>query len=205
MTDDRTTTPTTTTTTTTDERVLAICRANWEYRGIDDATVREMLAELAAHLEDARAAGRGPREVVGDDVKAFAASWARARQPLRRRAARLAALAPAMVGLLMLFSHLLWRTTALPVTAGRLALIAAIAAVTVTVELRSGRLGLRKNWLVGAVVGLPVALVADRLAGDGPLFALPLWVTLLLIAPGAACVVVDARTRRRAERGVTVR
>ncbi|GAA2492756.1 hypothetical protein [Streptomyces gobitricini] len=106
---------------------------------------------------------------------------------------------------LMLFSHLLWRTTTLPVTAGRLALIAAIAAVTVTVELRRGRLGLAKNWLVGAAVGLPVALVADELAGDGPLFPLPLWVTLLLILPGAACAVVDARARKRADRGAAIR
>ncbi|MFF8289613.1 hypothetical protein ACF068_10350 [Streptomyces sp. NPDC016309] len=189
----------------TNERVLAVCRANWEYRGIDDTTVREMLAELAAHLEDAAAAGRGPEDVVGDDVRGFAATWARARQPLHRRAARLAAVVPSAVGMLMLFSHALWRTTTLPVTAGRLALIAAIAAVTVAVELRKGRLGPAKSWLVGAVVGLPVAWVADRLAGDGPLFSLPLWVTLLLILPGAVCAVADARSRKRAERGPAVR
>ncbi|QGV82221.1 hypothetical protein [Streptomyces ficellus] len=189
----------------TDERVLAVCRANWEYRGIDAASVREMLAELAAHLEDAAAAGRKPADVVGDDVKAFAASWARARQPLHRRVMRLAAILPGVVGTLMLFSHLLWRTTQLPVTAGRLALIAAIAAVTVTVELRRGSLGLGRSWLVGAAVGLPVALVADRLAGDEPLFTLPLWATALLILPGGVCAVLDARARKRADRDVTVR
>ncbi|MFF8830984.1 hypothetical protein [Streptomyces sp. NPDC015131] len=191
--------------TMTSERVLAVCRANWEYRGVDDASVREMLAELAAHLEDAAAAGRGPRDVVGEDVKAFAASWARARQPFRRRAARLAAVLPSVVGLLMLFSHLLGRTVELPVTAGRLALIAAIAAVTVTVELRSGRLGLWKNWLVGAVVGLPAALLADKLAGDGPLFTLPLWATILLILPGSVLAVADARARSRADQDADVR
>ncbi|MEV3988780.1 hypothetical protein AB0J57_07700 [Streptomyces sp. NPDC049837] len=185
----------------TNERVLAVCRANWAYRGIDDASVREMLAELSAHLEDAAAAGRGPGDVVGDDVKAFAASWARARQPLHRRAARLAAIVPSVVGVLMLLSHLLWRTTTLPVTAGRLALLVAVAAVTVSVELRRGSLGMAKSWLVAAVVGLPAALVADQLAGDEPLFPMPLWVTVLLILPGLALAVTDARARKRADQG----
>ncbi|WP_073756121.1 hypothetical protein [Streptomyces sp. CB03234] len=189
----------------TNERVLAVCRANWEYRGIDDASVREMLAELSAHLEDAAAAGRGPKAVVGDDVKAFAASWARALQPLRRRAARIAAIVPFVVGALMLVSHLLWRTTTLPVTVGRLALIGAVAAVTVTVELRRGSLGMARSWLVAAVVGLPVALAADVLAGDEPLFPMPLWVTVLLILPGLALTVTDTRARQQADREVTLR
>ncbi|RST10418.1 hypothetical protein E2C00_02215 [Streptomyces sp. WAC05374] len=196
------------TTTLTNERVLAVCRANWAYRGIDDVSVREMLAELSAHLDDASAAGRRPQDVVGHDIRAFAASWARARQPLRRRAARLAAVVPFVVGVLMLLSHLLWRTTSLPVTAGRLALLVAVAAVTVTVELRRGALGLGKSWLVAAVVGLPAALAADLLAGDEPLFPMPLWVTALLILPGLPLAVGDARARRRAERsdlGTTVR
>jgi hypothetical protein len=44
--------------TMTNQQVLAVCRSNWEYRGIDDGSVREMLDELSAHLEDAVAAGR---------------------------------------------------------------------------------------------------------------------------------------------------
>ncbi|MEJ8667641.1 hypothetical protein WKI71_00900 [Streptomyces sp. MS1.AVA.1] len=65
----------------TNQQVLAVCRSNWEYRGIDDGSVREMLDELSAHLEDAAAAGRTPQDVVGDDVKEFAASWARPELP----------------------------------------------------------------------------------------------------------------------------
>ncbi|MGJ3559724.1 hypothetical protein ACR6C2_17410 [Streptomyces sp. INA 01156] len=64
--------------TMTNQQILAVCRSNWEYRGLDDTSVREMLDELSAHLEDAVAAGRTPQDVVGDDVKKFAASWARA-------------------------------------------------------------------------------------------------------------------------------
>jgi hypothetical protein len=80
------------------DRVLAVCRSNWEYRGLDDASVREMLQELAAHLHDAEAAGRTARDVVGDDVPAFAAVWARSRAPLHRRALRLASLTCGVVG-----------------------------------------------------------------------------------------------------------
>ncbi|MFJ1732781.1 hypothetical protein [Streptomyces sp. NPDC088254] len=77
--------------TMTNQQVLAVCRSNWEYRGIDDPSLREMLDELSAHLEDAVAAGRTPRDVVGNDVTRFAASWARARAPFTRRLLRSAA------------------------------------------------------------------------------------------------------------------
>ncbi|MFD5989707.1 hypothetical protein [Streptomyces cyaneofuscatus] len=49
----------------TNAQIRTACRSNWEYRGIDDASVREMLDELAAHLEDAQAAGRSGQDVVG--------------------------------------------------------------------------------------------------------------------------------------------
>ncbi|MEK9520962.1 hypothetical protein ACIOMM_03145 [Streptomyces sp. NPDC087908] len=44
----------------TNEHVLAVCRSNGEYRGLDDAAVCEVPAALRAHLEDAEAAGRTP-------------------------------------------------------------------------------------------------------------------------------------------------
>ncbi|WP_137991154.1 hypothetical protein [Streptomyces vilmorinianum] len=177
----------------TNERVLAVCRSNWEYRGIDDATVREMLAELTAHLEDAAAAGRTPQDVVGRDVAAFAASWARARMPLHRRVLRMAALIPLVVGALLLISHLVHRTTAVDVTAGRLAFWLSIGVATVALELRRGSLGLGKSWIVALVVGLPVMVLTDQLAGDEPLFLLPLWGSALLTLPGVAYLVAERR------------
>ncbi|CAM5587722.1 hypothetical protein SVIOM74S_07404 [Streptomyces violarus] len=58
--------------TMTNQQILAVCRSNWEYRGIDDRSVREMLDKLSAHLDDAVAAGRTRQDVVGNDVEEFA-------------------------------------------------------------------------------------------------------------------------------------
>ncbi|MBT2441999.1 hypothetical protein J7E93_18185 [Streptomyces sp. ISL-36] len=175
------------------ERVLAVCRSNWEYRGIDDTSVREMLDELTAHLEDAAAAGRSPKDVVGEDVTAFAASWARARMPLHRRVLRMTAMVSFMAGVLLLFSHLTRWTTGVEVTPGRLAFWLGIAVATVVLELRRGSLGLGKGWLVALVVGLPVALLTETLLGDEPLFRVPLWATVLLTLPGLAYAVAERR------------
>ncbi|MFG2872525.1 hypothetical protein [Streptomyces sp. NPDC048338] len=180
----------------TNERILAVCRSNWEYRGIDDAAVREMLAELAAHLEDAAAAGRAPRDVVGDDVPAFAASWARARRPLYRRALRMAALIPLVAGVLLLFVHLRRWSPAVDVTPGSLAFWAALAAATVLLELRRGSLGLGRTWVVGLVVGLPAAVLTERVAGDGTLFSVPLWLTVLVMLPGLGYAVTEHRAAK---------
>lgn len=90
----------------TREHVLAMCESNWQYRGIDDASLREMLDEHSAHLADAEAAGRGVKDVVGEDVKSFAADWARARKPLRQRVLRTAVLIPSAFGPILLLSHL---------------------------------------------------------------------------------------------------
>ncbi|MET9624770.1 MULTISPECIES: hypothetical protein [unclassified Streptomyces] len=180
----------------TNERILAVCRSNWEYRGIDDAAVREMLAELAAHLEDAATAGRAPRDVVGDDVQAFAASWARARRPLYRRALRMAALIPLVAGVLLLFVHLRRWSPAVDVTPGSLAFWVALAAATVLLELRRGSLGLGRTWVVGLVVGLPVAVLTERVAGDGTLFSVPLWLTVLVMLPGLGYAVTEHRAAK---------
>ncbi|MFJ2931675.1 hypothetical protein ACIO8G_02795 [Streptomyces sp. NPDC087219] len=182
----------------TNEHVLAVCRSNWEYRGIDDASVREMIAELTAHLEDAAAAGRTPRDVVGRDVKAFAASWARARTPLHRRALRIAAMVPFVVGGLLLMSHLVHWTTVVDIDAGRLAFWLSIGTATVVLELRRGSLGFRKGWIVALVVGLPVLFVTQKLAGEETLFLLPLWGTALLPLPGIAYLLAERRRPRPA-------
>ncbi len=180
----------------TNTQILAACRSNWEYRGLDDASVREMLDELSAHLEDAEAAGRTARDVVGRDVRTFAASWARARAPLSRRALRMVCLTSCTLGGVLLVSLLPRWTTQLEVTARLLAFWVALGTVTVTWELRRGSMRLLESWGVALAVGLPVMALADWLAGDGALFTLPLWAALLLLLPGLPYVVADLRARR---------
>lgn len=180
----------------TNTQILAACRSNWEYRGIDDASVREMLGELSAHLEDAEAAGRTAQDVVGQDVRAFAASWARARAPLPRRALRTAAMACFACGWVLLFSYLVRWTTELPVSAGYAAFWAALATVTVAWELRRGSMGLRQGWVAALAVGLPAAALTDWLAGGAVLFTLPLWAAPVLLLPGLPYAVADVRARR---------
>ncbi|WP_406864575.1 hypothetical protein ABZO31_30655 [Streptomyces sp. HUAS MG47] len=186
----------TTTDTTGHDRILAICRSNWEYRGIDDASLREMLQELEAHLQDAEAAGRTARDVVGEDVPAFAAAWARNRAPLHRRALRLAAMACWAVGFLLLLRHLIRWTTELTVDAGDLAFWGLVATVTVAWELKRGSLGLGRSWLLASVVGVPAALAVRFLAGDGVLFTLPLWAAPILLLPMLPYVVADTRAKK---------
>ncbi|MGW0468881.1 hypothetical protein ACWDX6_27025 [Streptomyces sp. NPDC003027] len=181
----------------TTEQILAVCRSNWEYRGLDDAAVRDMLAELSAHLQDAEAAGRAPRDVVGEDVKAFAASWARARRPLHHRVLRMGAMVLFVAGTLLLVTHLLRWAPAVDITAGRLAFWLAIAVVTVVLELRRGSLGPGRSWLLALLVGMPVLLLTDALTGDAPLFRLPLWGTVLLTLPGLTYAVAEARAEKR--------
>ncbi|MCI3933031.1 DUF1048 domain-containing protein [Streptomyces sp. AN091965] len=179
----------------TRERVLAICRSNWEYRGIDDASLREMLGEFSHHLEEAAAAGRTPQDVVGPDVKAFAASWARAHTPLPLRVLRMGALIPFVVGSLLLLTHLIDRTLTLSIEAPRIAFYGALAAGTVTWEMRRGNLGFR-GWILIGLAVLPVAALTGWLIGDDPLFHLPLWGTLLFLLPGLPYAIKDIRARK---------
>ncbi|MGX1881565.1 hypothetical protein [Streptomyces sp. NPDC055287] len=182
----------------TRERVLAICESNWQYRGIDDASLREMLDELSAHLEDAEAAGRGVEDVVGEDVKSFAAAWAQARKPLRQRSLRMAALIPFVFGPILLLSHLLNWSYERPVTLDRLVLYTVLSVFVVTWEMRRGSLGFRMLLLVQLLLGLPAAALTAWLTGDQPLFELPLWVPLLMMAPALPYLVSDRRARREA-------
>ncbi|MFJ4095079.1 hypothetical protein ACIPYS_26120 [Kitasatospora sp. NPDC089913] len=180
----------------TTERVLAACRSNWEYRGIDEASVREMLDELEAHLQDAAAAGRSAQDVVGKDVRTFAAAWARARAPLSRRVLRMAGSVSYVLGVLLLFAHLIGRSTELDVTADRIVYWAVLAAVTVFWQLRRGRLGLRRSWGVALLAGLPALLLTRHFVGDQPLLTLPLWVAPLLLLPGLPFILADVRAKR---------
>ncbi|MEU0007994.1 hypothetical protein ABZ079_27915 [Streptomyces sp. NPDC006314] len=188
--------------TMTNQQVLAVCRSNWEYRGIDDGSIREMLDELASHLEDAVAAGRTPQDVVGDDVKEFAASWARARAPLPRRLLRTAAMVCFMIGCLILATCLVRWTTEQVVSVDDVAFWAVLAGVTVAWELRRGSLGLGRNLAVALVAGLAAVLLSRWLGGDRALFTLPLWAAPALLLPGLPYAVADARGRKSTAPGV---
>ncbi|WKD32809.1 hypothetical protein [Streptomyces xanthophaeus] len=187
----------------TNEQILAACRSNWEYRGVGDAAMREMLDELSAHLEDAEAAGRTAQDVVGPDVRAFAAAWARERAPFGRRALRTAAMACFVLGFLPLFYFLTRWTTRLEVTADYVVFWAAIGAVTVVWELRRGSMRLYQRLLLSLAVGLPVMILVRRLTGDGVLFTLPLWVAPLLLLPAVPYVLAESRARRNPGIGAT--
>ncbi|MEU1854224.1 hypothetical protein ABZ499_34515 [Streptomyces sp. NPDC019990] len=188
--------------TMTNQQILAVCRSNWEYRGIDDGSVREMLDELSAHLDDAVAAGRTPQDVVGSDVKEFAASWARARAPFARRLLRTAAMVCFVTGWLMLATCLLRWTTERVVSVSDVVFWTVVAAVTVAWELRRGSLGLSRTLAVALALGLPAVLLSQWLGGDGELFALPLWAALALLLPGLPYPVADARSRKSTAPGV---
>ncbi|PWK67861.1 hypothetical protein BCL76_108177 [Streptomyces sp. CG 926] len=184
----------------TNEQILAACRSNWAYRGVAEADMREMLDELSAHLADAEAAGRTARDVVGPDVRAFAAAWARERAPLTHRALRTTAMACYVLGCLPLFTFLVHRTTAMDVRADYLAFWAAIGAVTIAWELRRGSLRMYQQLLISLVVGLPVMILVKRLTGEGVLFTLPLWAVPILVLPALPYIYADTRARRNAKR-----
>ncbi|MER6445608.1 hypothetical protein [Streptomyces venezuelae] len=186
----------------TNEQVLAACRSNWAYRGVPEAAMREMLDELSAHLEDAEAAGRTAQDVVGPDVRAFAAAWARERTPFAQRVLRTAGMACFVLGCLPLLSCLIRWTTRLEVRADHVAFWAAIGAATIAWELRRGTLRMYQGWLLAVVVGLPVMFLARWLTGEGVLFTFPLWLAPLLMLPAAPYVLADSRARRNAGKGV---
>ncbi|SDC06255.1 hypothetical protein [Streptomyces prasinopilosus] len=156
-----------------------------------------MLEELSVHLEEAVAAGRTPQDVVGGDVKEFAASWARARAPFPRRLLRTAAMVCFVIGWLILVMCLLRWTTERVVSVDDVAFWAVVAVVTVVWELRRGGLGIGGNLAVALVAGSAAVLLSRWLGGDGTLFTLPLWVAPVLILPGLPYAVAEMRGRRR--------
>ncbi len=65
--------------------VLDDCERYWRTAGISRRRAGEMRAELAAHLAEAAAHGKGAEAVIGPDVAGFARSWAEAQQGDRTR------------------------------------------------------------------------------------------------------------------------
>ncbi|MER5885047.1 hypothetical protein ABT160_14565 [Streptomyces sp. NPDC001941] len=180
----------------TEERILAVCRTSWEYRGVDGPSVRAWLDELAGRLALARESGLGTESVVGDDVRAFAARWARERVPFGRRLVRMVCLGTAVLGVITLLSFLLNATTLLPVEPSRLVFLAILAVGMVLTELRRDERGARAGWAATVIGALAAGVLADRLVDDAPLFHVPLWGAALLLLPGLPHWYADARGRR---------
>lgn len=58
------------------DRLVEDCASYWRATRVPPRTVDSMVAELAAHLHDADAAGRPLSTVIGTDVATFAEQWA---------------------------------------------------------------------------------------------------------------------------------
>ncbi len=89
--------------------VLAQCEFHWAVRGIPEAKVDEMRDELHLHLLEATRDGKPVEAVVGDDVLAFAESWAREDRPswpMRRRVAEFGYIVAVMVAVFAAVLHL---------------------------------------------------------------------------------------------------
>jgi membrane protein implicated in regulation of membrane protease activity len=57
-------------------KIVADCVRYWRETGVPRRAVEEMRIELEQHLNDAVRDGRSPERVVGNDLPAFAESWA---------------------------------------------------------------------------------------------------------------------------------
>ncbi len=60
----------------TPEEIVAACEEYWLQTFVPSHVVAEMKVELASHLDDAAAAGKGPESVIGRDLESFAEVWA---------------------------------------------------------------------------------------------------------------------------------
>jgi hypothetical protein len=63
------------------------CRSEWKRLGVPDPVANEMVAELSADLEEAKAEGASPEDVLGTgafDPRSFAADWAAERGVVQR-------------------------------------------------------------------------------------------------------------------------
>jgi membrane protein implicated in regulation of membrane protease activity len=75
----------------TAEQIVAACVRYWEQTNVPRSAITEMGAELATHLNEAKAAGKPPRVVVGSDLAAFAEEWAAVQRGPANRAVGTAA------------------------------------------------------------------------------------------------------------------
>ncbi|WP_331766277.1 hypothetical protein [Embleya sp. NBC_00896] len=182
------------------ERAMSICRANWDLYGISTRARADMEAELREHLREAVARGRSVEAVVGTDPAAFAMDWARARASRPERWTRMATNMGAFAGLILLFRHLVLRSTEVPVTAGHLALTGLILILLWTAESRRGALGFWRFQLLCAAFVIPPAIAIGMLV-EGTLFQVPLWASVGALLPTLVWSAWEKRGRHGASAG----
>ncbi|GCE50352.1 hypothetical protein EI42_03630 [Thermosporothrix hazakensis] len=61
--------------------LIEACVTYWELRGVEQARIREMSAELRQHLEEAIRDGKSLEAVVGKNPTVLASAWAQETQP----------------------------------------------------------------------------------------------------------------------------
>ncbi|WP_267244082.1 hypothetical protein [Streptomyces sp. PR69] len=183
----------------TADDILDRCRTEWLFRDLPEAELDDMLAELRDHLADA---GRPAAAVVGDDLNAFAASWAaerRARQPRFHTLRQFVLHAYAGAAALLLAHHLIGWSARVDIVPGSVAAVGLFAALmSCTPYWRAVFHWPLGRW-VALSTGCSTLLLALFLLGRAPvLISVPLWGTALFCLPALA---VAAVSRLRAAPG----
>ena len=156
--------------------VLAQCEAHWLVNRIPEARVDEMRDELHRHLREATGDGKTVESVVGDDVLAFAESWAeenRPAWPAYRRVAWFGDLFATMVAVFAALMHLLSWDLAVTLRWSEVALLLLTAGICGVSAARVRGLGSpwQASWpvviaaslvIVGAAWGLSELTTGER-------------------------------------------
>ncbi|MGW2601911.1 hypothetical protein [Streptomyces klenkii] len=177
----------------TPHQILDRCRTEWMFHDIPPDAIDDMLAELREHLEDSARAGKSAAAVVGDDVTAFATTWAAEHpsRPPRNTPGLLARHAYAGTVALLLGSHLIGRTAEAELVPGSVAAVCLFSALmTFTPYWRAVLHWPVWRWMLLSCALSAVLLVLFLIGREPVLLRVPLWATGLSLLPGLAAPAV---------------
>ncbi|PSJ25248.1 hypothetical protein B7P34_29140 [Streptosporangium nondiastaticum] len=186
----------------TPDQVLDRCRTEWMFHDMPRDAVDDMLTELREHLEDSARAGRSAAVVVGDDVAAFASSWAAEHpsRPPRNTPGLLARHAYAGSVALLSASHLVGRTAEAELVPGSVAAVCLFSALmTFTPYWRAVLHWPLWRWTALSCTGFAVLLALFLIGREPVLLRVPWWATALLLLPGLAASAVSWWRGKRRE------
>ncbi|MFH8789328.1 hypothetical protein [Streptomyces roseoverticillatus] len=190
----------------TPDQILDRCRTEWMFHDIPRDAVDDMLTELQEHLEDSARAGKSAAVVVGDDVTAFASTWAAEHpaRPPRNTPVLLARHAYAGTVALLLGSHLVGWTAEAGLVPGSVAAVCLFSALmTFTPYWRAVLHWPLWRWMLLSCA-LSAVLLALFLIGREPvLLRVPLWATGLFLLPGLASYAVAWWRGKRREQAAS--
>lgn len=173
--------------------VLAQCEFHWHVRRIPEPRVDEMRDELHLHLREAARNGKPVGTVVGDDVPAFAESWAgenRPHWPMRQRIAESGYTVAVMVAVFAALLHLVGWDFVVQVgwVEAVLLLLTALSFIITAAHIRGiGRPGREMGWpvviaaslgSVGIAWGLSLLATGER---NGMLLEWPWYATVATV------------------------